>query len=242
MLFCDIGKVNFPLKIDFKIKFQLETDMKKLFESKKKVTAIDPFLQYEQVLLDKNFRQYLETIMVSKKILRMGVQKTPIQKIYEISTGSDSININFLGSNRQFDWLEISLVYDKSYKHTTIYDSYNVELAAKYIKSVKLENFTEIYTLTSEKNYSIDNLTQKHLLCKQYVAWSCGGCSTAPLTDYVYSPVYQELTEETGYFGYKSNERIYIDLRASAGYTNEMEKLERNNSKITLYITLKVQL
>ena len=81
----------------------------------------------------------------------MGVQKTPIQKTYEISTGSDSININFLGSNRQFDWLEISLVYDKSYKHTTIYDSYNVELAAKYIKSVKLENFTEIYTLTSEK-------------------------------------------------------------------------------------------
>ena len=81
----------------------------------------------------------------------MGVQKTPIQKTYEISTGSDSININFLGSNRQFDWLEISLVYDKSYKHTTIHDSYNVELAAKYIKSVKLENFTEIYTLTSEK-------------------------------------------------------------------------------------------
>ena len=81
----------------------------------------------------------------------MGVQKTPIQKTFEISTGSDSININFLGSNRQFDWLEISLVYDKSYKHTTIYDSYNVELAAKYIKSVKLENFTEIYTLTSEK-------------------------------------------------------------------------------------------
>ena len=76
----------------------------------------------------------------------MGVQKTPIQKTYEISTGSDSININFLGSNRQFDWLEISLVYDKSYKHTTIHDSYNVELAAKYIKSVKLENFTEIYT------------------------------------------------------------------------------------------------
>ena len=31
-----------------------------------------PFIQYEQILLDKNFRQYLETIMVSKKILRMG--------------------------------------------------------------------------------------------------------------------------------------------------------------------------
>ena len=34
--FCDIGKVNFPLKIDFKIKCHLETDMKKLFNQRKK--------------------------------------------------------------------------------------------------------------------------------------------------------------------------------------------------------------
>ena len=46
----------------------------------------------------------------------------------------------------------MSLVFDKSDKHTTIYDSYNVELAAKYIKSVKLSNFIEIYSLTNEKN------------------------------------------------------------------------------------------
>ena len=40
-----------------------------------------PYIKYEQILLDKNFRQYLKTIMVSKKILRMGAQKTPIQKL-----------------------------------------------------------------------------------------------------------------------------------------------------------------
>ena len=61
--------------------------------------------------------------MVSKKILRMAVQKNPVQKPYEISTRSDSINIDFLGSNRQFDWLEISLAYDERDKHTTIYES-----------------------------------------------------------------------------------------------------------------------
>ena len=90
-----------------------------------------PFIQYVQIPLDKNFRQYLETIMVSKNILCMAVQKTPIQKTYEIAVGSDSINIDFLGSNRQSDWLEISWVFDKSDKHTTLYDSYNAELAAK---------------------------------------------------------------------------------------------------------------
>ena len=112
--------------------------------------------------------------MVSEKTSRMGVQKTPMQKTYEISIGSDSINIDFLGSNRQFDWLEISIVYDKSdkHKHTKIYDCYNVELAAKYIKSVNLSNFTEIYSLTNEKKYDINNPTEKYLLYKQFVAWS----------------------------------------------------------------------
>ena len=104
--------------------------------------------------------------MVSEKTSRMGVQKTPMQKTYEISIGSDSINIDFLGSNRQFDWLEISIVYDKSdkHKHTKIYDCYNVELAAKYIKSVNLSNFTEIYSLTNEKNMTLI-IQQKNICC-----------------------------------------------------------------------------
>ena len=65
----------------------------------------------------------------------MGALKAPIQKTYEINIAQDSLNIDFLGSNRQFDWLELSLVYDKSDKHTTIYDSYNVEMASKIIKT-----------------------------------------------------------------------------------------------------------
>ena len=32
---CDIGKINFPTKIDMKIRLTLETDMKNLFESEK---------------------------------------------------------------------------------------------------------------------------------------------------------------------------------------------------------------
>ena len=196
------------------------------------------FYQYEQFLLDKNFRQHLETIMVSKKILRLDVQKTPVQKNMKFLLDLTAY-IDLLGSNRQSDWLEISLIYDKSDKHTTIYDSYNVEFASKYMKSAKLENFAEIYSLTNENKYSVDNATQKRLLYKQFVAWSCDGCSTAPPTDYIHNPVYQELIEETDYFGNKSNERVYLDLRASEGYTNQMEKLEQNDSKITLFITLK---
>ena len=41
--------------------------------------------------------------MVSKKILRMGTQKTPMQKTYEINMDQGSIDVEFLGANRQFD-------------------------------------------------------------------------------------------------------------------------------------------
>ena len=112
--FSNIGKINFPTKIDYRIKMFLETNMEKLLESRKVLAAnaaipkVDAeiiftkasYIQYEQILLDKNFKQHLETIMVSKKILRMGAQKTLIQKTYEIKKGSDSLNVEFLGSNR----------------------------------------------------------------------------------------------------------------------------------------------
>ena len=80
--------------------------------------------------------------------------------------------------------------------------------SVKTIKSKKLENFTEIYCLTNENKYFIDNATREHLLYKQFVAWSCGGCSVAPLTNYIHNPAYQELIEEPDYFKNTSDERI----------------------------------
>ena len=69
--------------------------MGKLFESRKALASnaaipdtVDaeiiftraPFVQYEQILLDKNFRQHLETIMVSKKILEWVLKKHQYKK------------------------------------------------------------------------------------------------------------------------------------------------------------------
>ena len=48
--------------------------------------------------------------MVSKKILTMGAQKTPIEKTSEINVGQDSLYIDSLGASRQFHWRELSLV------------------------------------------------------------------------------------------------------------------------------------
>ena len=61
-----------------------------------------PFLQYEQFFLDKNFRLYLEPIIVSRNC-KKGCSKNTYPKTYEISVGSDTINVDFLSSNIQFD-------------------------------------------------------------------------------------------------------------------------------------------
>ena len=54
-----------------------------------------------------------------------------MQKTYEINVGQSTLDIDFLGANRRFDWLELSLVYNKSDKQDTVYDSCNVEMASK---------------------------------------------------------------------------------------------------------------
>ena len=67
----------------------------------------------------------------------MGVLTAPYQQLFEINKGTQSLTVTFKGAQRQFQWLEISLIYDKSYQHLTIYDGYNLELAAKMIQSIK---------------------------------------------------------------------------------------------------------
>ena len=54
------------------------------------------------------------------------------------------------------------------------------------------------------------------------------------------NPIFQQFVKEDQYFDVRSDERIYLDLRATSGYVKEAEKLERNDSKINLHIILKV--
>ena len=99
-------------------------------------------------------------------------------------------------------------------------------MASQLIKSVKLINFSDLYSLTNEKKFDVDNLTQRYLLYKQFITWSCNVSSVAPITDYIDNPVFQELPNEDTYFSLKSDEKNYLDLRANSGYVKEAEKLE----------------
>ena len=84
-----------------------------------------------------------------------------------------------------------------------------------------------MYSLINEKKFDMDNLTQKSLLYKQFVALTCNSYSTVPLTDYLNNPLYQELIDADEYDSVRSDQRIYLDLKASSGYTEEAEKIEK---------------
>ena len=71
------------------------------------------------------------------------------------------------------------------------------------------------------------------------MTWSCDGSSVAALTDCMNNAIYQELIDGDDCNEVKSDERIYLDLRASSGYTNKEERLERKDSKISVSIQLK---
>ena len=98
---------------------------------------------------------------------------------------------------------------------------------------MKLTNFTEIYSLTIEKQFDSDSLTQKHLFCKQFIAWSCNGSSVAPLIDCMNNKIYQELIEEDNNFDVRSNERLYLDLRAALDMSKRLRNLNKTIQKLT---------
>ena len=107
--------------------------------------------------------------MISSKVLKLEIQKAPYQKTYEMQIGSQELTVSFKGCERQFDWLEVCLVYNKSDKHLKICDSYNVECVAQIIKSVELANISEAYSVTNTIKFDTLNDMQKNLLRKQFV-------------------------------------------------------------------------
>ena len=128
----DLGLVNFSFKTDLRIVITLERGLNKLLESNKKVTTIPenpdtfiniydrPFISYQEINLTKTAGFYFTGILRSGKALRQGVLPATYQQLSEIATGTQSFTCTFKGAQRQFGWLEILVVYDKSYQHTIV--------------------------------------------------------------------------------------------------------------------------
>ena len=110
------------------------------------------------------------------------------------------------------------------------------------IQNIKLFNISGAYSVTNTMKIDIRNGTQKHFLWTQYISWHCNGYTNAPDSDYINNPAFQDLLLENTYMSNISDERMYIDLRDSLGYTNEIVRPGRNDSKLKLTIEIKIRL
>ena len=256
----DPGLVNLPTAFDTKFIFHLEQKLSKLFESKAKLANktngqaadlpttdpdaniyfnLTPYIQYEIFKLNDTFDAYLRKAFQSKRILRTGIKPSPYQKSYEVNVGTQSVVVEFKGVNKQFSFLEISLVYDKSEQHNNVYDSYNAELAATHITTVQLENLNNKYGEINRK-YDLTEEHDKYLMYRNFIRWATGqGCTVGPLTKYANNEIYKELIKYEDYYSKtKSDEKLYADLRTGREYSNELERIVRNDSSLTLTVTL----
>ena len=245
----DLGLVNFSVKTDTKFLFTLQRNMNKLFESTKKLAVIPdepdaliqfhdrPYIAYQGITLTQNI--YFSGIIRSETAVRIGLLPVPYQQLFVVKKGIQSLTVTFKGAQRQFERLEISLVYDKSYQHLTIYDNFDLELVAKMIQSIKFENTTSTYSLTGKLECNYKNEDEKNILYKMFTIYNCNDCSTAPLTQCKNNEIYQHIIPEEEYRLNKRDDRIYIDMRRDQGYTDELEKLTRDDSDLAAVINLK---
>ena len=123
----------------------------------------------------------------------MGLKKLLIKKTYQLVTGAQSRIITFESSNKQFSFLEISLVFDSSHRHKSIYDSYNAEVAAKTVSFIRLENTSNTtYSKFNTVKFDLIDNHDKHIMYSTFIAWICNESRIVPLSDYAHNPIYQE--------------------------------------------------
>ena len=176
--------------------------------------------------------------MISNQVLRAGIKYFPYQKGYELVIGAQSKTFTFTNAFKQFAFLEFSLVYDKSDQHLNIYDSYNAETAAVSIKYIKLQNASNTYSEFNTIKFNLEDEKDRYVLYNAFVAWVTKGSNIVPNSDYLYNEVRQELPTRNKYFT-DSDERVYIDIRRSKGYTGEFERANRDGSDLVVTVNLK---
>ena len=79
-----------------------------------------PYIIHEQFKLDDNLRTYLEGVLLSEYVVRTGARISLYQKSFKLVAGTESRVVEFQDSNKQFSFLAISLVYDKSDQRRSI--------------------------------------------------------------------------------------------------------------------------
>ena len=112
-----------------------------------------------------------------------------------------------------------------------------MDFQSTVIKSIQLENASNTYSSFNNVKFDTSDAHNKLLLYSQFVAWYGKGSSIAPLSDYAYNPTFQELPTMSQYLT-NADEKIFFDVRRGKGYMNKLKKMNRDDSDLSITITL----
>ena len=114
----------------------------------------------------------------------------------------------------------------------------NAEIAANEIRYIKLQNASNTYSEFNSIKFDLNDEEDRYILYNAFVAWVTKGSSIIPEADYLHNKTKQELPNRKTYFT-DSDEKVYIDIRRSKGYTGEFERVNRDDSDLIITADLK---
>ena len=94
----------------------------------------------------------------------MGIQKTLLQKSYELFVGMQTYTVKFTVANRQFECLETSLVYD----------SCNAEVASTSKLNMSIEDITNMCSITDKLKFDVNKGTKKICFTNNFLRKTVG--------------------------------------------------------------------
>ena len=233
-LLSDFFNINTEVRADLVIKFNLEQDVKRLFEC---ILPNDPVLNNNPTRMKRIFfeapkilyntyiftprQQHIHNFVIKRiKGKITGVKPLYHQKSGVIKANSFSTLTTFENTGAQFEWISISLILAISKERRNTYTTYNAEMANYLIRKITISNLKNIDNNNlSPRVYDLDEFDDQVKLYHQHVAYISNGSSAKTFLDFSNNKEVQNWTSRQKFFTNQASKRLYIDLRDSLGLT-----------------------
>ena len=253
--------VSSEISTDMLITFNIEQEVKKLFEAVFTREIGDdvetgrrdrdpPHLQtifYKTPKINYNLCTYSPQKQSIENMDRSQIKgkSTGLQPVYHernvvIRQGGFGASINFNNAGTQFEWLMVSIISVLLKIHRNRYAIYNNDVVCSTIRKLSITDIKDrVNNRKHGKIYDLEDFEDQFKLYRQYCAYFSNTPSNQTILDFSKNQEVQQTVQLRDYFTTAASERKYIDMRDSLGTTGKKDTMKRNDSSIKVEITLK---
>ena len=228
----DFFNINTEVRADLVIKFNLEQDVKRLFECmlpndpvlNNNPTKIKPiFFEVPKILYNTYVftprQQHIHNFVMKRiRRKRTGVQPLYHQKSSLIKANSFRTLTTFENTGAQFEWISISLIPVLSKEHRKTYAIHNAEMGSYVIRKITISILKDIDNNNLlPRVYNLDEFDDQVKLYRQHVVYISNGSSAKTFLDFSNNKEVQNGTSRQKFFTNQASKKLYIDLRDSLG-------------------------